>query len=83
MGPVFNIEDIMNNIHAQAREMIINISDNGKNLNTENVFPKMSKTPGKIKYLGKNIGHDNEEIFRNWLGLKTSEINQLKKDGII
>ena len=83
MGPVFNIEDIMNNIHAQAREMIINISDNGKNLNTENVFPKMSKTPGKIKHLGKNIGHDNEEIFRNWLGLKTYEITQLKKDGII
>ena len=83
MGPVFNIEDIMNNIHAQAREMIINISDNGKNLNTENVFPKMSETPGKIKHLGKNIGHDNEEIFRNWLGIKTSEITQLKKDGII
>ena len=53
------------------------------NLNTENVFPKMSKTPGKIKHLGKNIGHDNEEIFRNWLGLKTYEITQLKKDGII
>jgi formyl-CoA transferase len=83
MGPVFNIEDIMNDVHAKAREMVINIFDNGKNLHTENVFPKLSKTPGKIKHLGKDMGADNEEVFKNRLGLKTDQINQLKKEGII
>jgi hypothetical protein len=29
------------------------------------------------------MGADNEEVFKNRLGLKTDQINQLKKEGII
>lgn len=83
MGPIYNIEDIMNNVHAQAREMITNIKDNGRSLKTENVFPKLSRTPGKIKHLGKEMGSDNDEIFRERLGLNKDEIEKLQKDGII
>lgn len=83
MGPVYNIEDIINDTHAKAREMIVNIIDNGRNLKTENVFPKLSKTPGKIKHLGKDIGSDNEEIYTKRLGLSEIEIDELKEKGII
>ena len=83
MGPIYNIEDIMNNVHAQAREMITNIIDNGRSLKTENVFPKLSRTPGKIKHLGKEMGSDNDEIFRKRLGLNEDEIERLQQDGII
>ncbi len=83
MGPIYNIEDIINNVHAQAREMITNIIDNGRSLKTENVFPKLSRTPGKIKHLGKEMGSDNDEIFRKRLGLNEDEIERLQQDGII
>jgi formyl-CoA transferase len=83
MGPIYNIEDIKNNVHAQAREMITNIIDNGRSLKTENVFPKLSRTPGKIKHLGKEMGSDNDEIFRKRLGLNEDEIERLQQDGII
>ena len=45
MGPVYNIQDIMENIHAQFREMVTTVVDNGKKIKTENIFPKFSRTP--------------------------------------
>jgi formyl-CoA transferase len=83
VGPVFNIVDIMENAHAKAREMIVEVDDNGLKLPTESVFPKMSRTPGKIKHLGKEMGADNIEIFTDRLGMSEEEINNLKKEGII
>lgn len=83
VGPVFNIVDIMENAHAKAREMIVEVDDNGLKLPTESVFPKMSRTPGKIKHLGKEMGADNIEIFTDRLGMNEEEIINLKKEGII
>ncbi len=83
MGPVYNIQDIMENVHAQFREMVTTVVDNGKKIKTENIFPKLSRTPGKIKFLGKEMGADNEEIFRQRLGMKVDEIKKLKDEGII
>ena len=83
MGPVYNIQDIMENIHAQYREMVTTVVDNGKKIKTENIFPKFSCTPGNIKFLGKEIGADNDEIFRQRLGMKIDEIKKLKEEGII
>ena len=83
VGPVFNIVDIMENAHAKAREMIVEVDDNGLKLPTESVFPKMSRTPGKIKHLGKEMGADNIKIFTDRLGMSEEEINNLKKEGII
>ena len=83
MGPVYNIQDIMENTHAQFREMVTTIIDNGKKIKTENIFPKLSRTPGSIKFLGKEIGADNDEIFKQRLGMKIDEIKRLKEEGII
>ena len=83
MGPVYNIQDIMENIHAQFREMVTTVVDNGKKIKTENIFPKFSSTPGNIKFLGKEIGADNDEIFMQRLGMKIDEIKKLKEEGII
>jgi formyl-CoA transferase len=83
MGPVYNIQDIMENIHAQFREMVTTVVDNGKKIKTENIFPKLSRTPGNIKFLGKEIGADNDEIFKQRLGMNIDEIKKLKEEGII
>ena len=47
------------------------------------IFPKFSRTPGNIKFLGKEIGADNDEIFKQRLGMKIDEIKKLKEEGII
>lgn len=83
-GPVNTIADIARDPHAQAREMIIEIVDeNGTALPMEGVFPRMTETPGSVRHAGKAMGADNDEIYKDRLGLSQEAINALAKDGII
>ncbi|MBI37657.1 MAG: CoA transferase [Alphaproteobacteria bacterium] len=84
VGPVFDVNDIMNNLHAIFREMVVEIPDKeGLKLKMEGVFPKMVDTPGKIQHAGKSIGDDNDEIFKKRLNIPDSELLELKNKKII
>jgi crotonobetainyl-CoA:carnitine CoA-transferase CaiB-like acyl-CoA transferase len=83
VAPIFNVADLTDDPHAQAREMIIDSPDGkGKPLKMEGIFPKLSGTPGEVRHAGREMGADNDEIF-NGLGLSVDEMDALRRDGII
>ena len=47
------------------------------------MIPKLSKTPGRIKSLGKGLGASNADIYGKLLGLSEAELADLKVRGII
>ena len=47
------------------------------------VVPKFSQTPGKIGRGAPGIGHDNQRIYGDLLGLTATELEALKRDKII
>lgn len=49
----------------------------------EGIAPKLSETPGRIKWAGKPVGFDNEYVLKRFLGLKTKKIKYLKEKNII
>ena len=65
------------------RVVATTIIDNGQLIKPENIFPKLSRPPGIIKFIGRKIGADNDEIFKQRLGMKIDEIKKLKEEGII
>ena len=81
---VYNIEDIFNDIHFRAREMLVRVPDDelGEAV-VQNVVPKFSRTPGSVDYLGPRKGSHNDEIYRNMLGYPEERIRQLRDAGII
>jgi crotonobetainyl-CoA:carnitine CoA-transferase CaiB-like acyl-CoA transferase len=84
VGPVFDIRDILQDPHAQEREMVIHAPDEERgSLLMEGVFPRMSLTPGTVRYAGKRIGADNKEVFEERLGLSKEEVEKLSKEKII
>lgn len=44
--------------------------------------PRMSKTPGRVRWLGPRLGAHNSEVLEA-LGLKAEDIEQLKSKGVI
>lgn len=46
-------------------------------------IPKMSETPGRIKWAAKPVGWDNVRVLSEVLGYDHSEITQLEKEGIV
>jgi crotonobetainyl-CoA:carnitine CoA-transferase CaiB-like acyl-CoA transferase len=47
------------------------------------VFPKLSRHPGEIRFLGAKLGEHNEEIYIGELGMTRGELAALKEKGVI
>ncbi|MBW2063020.1 MAG: CoA transferase [Deltaproteobacteria bacterium] len=79
-----NIEDLAHDPHLRARDAVLEVEDpeQGKVL-VPGVFPKLTKHPGRIKFLGAKLGEHNQEIYSEFLGLSADEITELEKKGVI
>jgi crotonobetainyl-CoA:carnitine CoA-transferase CaiB-like acyl-CoA transferase len=42
-----------------------------------------SGTPGRIKWIGRPVGKDNEDVYRGLAGLNRQQLASLKKGGVI
>ena len=83
-GKIYNVEDMFNDAHFKARQMIETVKINEKdNLKVPGIIPKFSKTPGKIKWAGLSLGASNKEIYQNMLGFSDEEMDKMKSEGVI
>jgi crotonobetainyl-CoA:carnitine CoA-transferase CaiB-like acyl-CoA transferase len=48
-----------------------------------NLVPRLSETPGSVKWLGPALGEHNDEILGGLLGLSAAERERLQNDGVI
>jgi len=84
-GPVNSVADMFNDPHMWARESLVNVFDPelGEDITVQNVMPRLSKTPGKIKWNGGAIGADNDQVFLNELNLSPARYQELQEKGAI
>jgi crotonobetainyl-CoA:carnitine CoA-transferase CaiB-like acyl-CoA transferase len=83
-GPVHSIEEIFKDPQYEARGSILEFVD--KRVGTlaiPNVVPKLTETPGRVRWLGPPLGAHTDEILRNLVRLDTDEIRELRESGII
>lgn len=79
-GPVYSIDEIFRDPQYAARENILTVQDaRVGELAIPNVVPRLTDTPGRVKWLGPSMGEHNDEIYRDWMGLDQAEIDRLKK----
>ena len=83
-GPLNTIADIFEDPHFKARENLLHFDHPELgDIVVPNVFPKLSKTPGKITSLGPTLGQDTDAILQGLLGLDPGEIKNLRDKGVI
>lgn len=82
VGPIYSVEDMLNDPHYQARGMFETVEINGEPLRIPAILPKLRGTPGETKWPGQPIGSHNTEILGDLLGLGDDDLAQLKADGI-
>lgn len=84
VGPIYSMDDIARDPHYRARGMIQSVSDEKLGeVHMQGIVPKMSATPGLIKWGGPDLGEHNEEIFKDVLRLNEEEIERLKSRNVI
>jgi formyl-CoA transferase len=49
----------------------------------QNVMPKLSDTPGAVRWVGPELGQHNDEVYGDLLSLTAEERAALNADGVI
>lgn len=82
VGPIYNVADMMEDPHYQARGMFESVTVDGEPLKIPAIVPKLSETPGRTDWPGAPIGAHNAEILGGLLELDEAELATLKAEGV-
>lgn len=83
-SPIYSIPEIMEDPQFRSRGLVADApADDIGSIKMQNVFPKMSETPGSIAWSGRALGADNERWFVEQLGLDAAELERLRAIGAI
>ncbi|MBL8642524.1 MAG: CoA transferase [Rhodospirillaceae bacterium] len=83
-GLIYRAPEMLKDAHFKAREAIIEVSDKTLGaLKMQNTFPKLSGTPGKVRWTGPDLGEHNEEVYGGVLGLDSKTMKDYQERGII
>ena len=81
-GAVRTVADIEQDPHWRARQLTLDVPDNGQPVRMHAVVPRLSETPGQIQWAGGALGQDNQRVYRE-LGVSCDEQKQLASAGVI
>lgn len=83
-GSIYTAPEMLADPHFAAREAIVEVEapDLGL-LKMQGVFPKLSATPGRVRWTGPTLGQHNDEILGGVLGLSTDERARLHAAGVV
>lgn len=83
-GRIYRAPEMLNDPHFLAREAIVTVAHKTfKNLQMQNVVPRLSETPGRIRWAGPELGEHNEEVLQGLLGMDDAELLDLRERGIV
>ena len=83
VGPVLDISEIIEHPYVLDRKILIeHYNNNYGNILMHQAFPRLSKTPGKVKSSAPSIGENTNDILKE-IGLTKSQIEKLRDNKII
>ncbi len=83
VGKIYDIADIVNDPHYQARGMIQQFElPDGYSVKLPGIVPKLSRTPGEIRWIGPKLGAHTAEVLYS-LGYDEAAQETLKANGIV
>jgi len=83
-APILDIKQVFDNPHFRERENMVSVAD--EDLGTvrmQNVVPKLSRTPGAVRYAGPRLGEHSCEVYREWLDMTDDELAHLRAAGVV
>lgn len=81
---VYTVADIFRDAHFKARDMIKQIAEQDiGNVKLANVVPKLSASPGAIRWSGRRLGQDTRDVLRTLADYSDNAIDALAESGAI
>jgi formyl-CoA transferase len=83
-GRVFRVQDMLEDPQYQAREAIVEADHPvfGR-IKMQNVFPRLSQTPGAVRWPGPALGEHTDAVLADKAGLTAARIADLRAKGVV
>lgn len=83
-GLIYRAPDMLQDPQFAARQAIVTVKHpEYGDLKMQNVAPKLSATPGRIRWVAPALGQHNEEVYLGQLKLSPQRFEQLKLQKVI
>lgn len=83
-APVYDVAGLLSDPQVQARRVFQSIHDcEVGTMKVQAPGPRLSATPGEVSHLGRSLGADNEDIYRDLLGMGEDAYEALRRRGVI
>lgn len=83
IGPIYSVEQIFQDPQVQDREVVTAVPDDDfGEVRMQNVVPRLTRNPGRIRWAAKDLGADTDAILQE-LGLSAEEIAECREKGVV
>jgi crotonobetainyl-CoA:carnitine CoA-transferase CaiB-like acyl-CoA transferase len=83
LAPIYDIEQLMNDPQVEYRDTITTVvSEDLGPIKMQNLMVRLLGTPGEIRFPGRRLGQDNEELYRELLGIDADQLAKLQDEGV-
>lgn len=83
-GLVYQPADMFVDPHFAARNAIVTAKDERYGeLAMPGVVPRLSETPGEVRWTGRPLGADTDAVLTEVLGLTPAQVDELRAKGVI
>ena len=84
IAPIYDVEQVVNDPHVRATGIVTTVDDEDLGpLTMQNLAFRLVGSPGRIRFAGRGLGQDNDEIYAERLGLPPERIALLREQGVI
>lgn len=84
IAAVYTPKDIVEDPHIRQTEMLIEVDDEDFGpLLQHNVMWRMSRSPGSIRFTGRDLGADTDAVLTQELGIDANYITDLRERGVL
>jgi crotonobetainyl-CoA:carnitine CoA-transferase CaiB-like acyl-CoA transferase len=80
---VQTVADIEQDEHWRARGLLLDVPNGVRPVRMHTVVPRLSDTPGEIRWPGGALGQHNREVFAADAGIDGDELTRLQESGVI
>jgi crotonobetainyl-CoA:carnitine CoA-transferase CaiB-like acyl-CoA transferase len=83
-GKVFTAADMVEDPHYAARGNVVEVEDPQIGpFPMQNVVPRLTETPGEVRWTGPALGQHNDEVYGGLLGIGEQKREELREGGIV
>jgi crotonobetainyl-CoA:carnitine CoA-transferase CaiB-like acyl-CoA transferase len=82
--PVYDVAQLFADPQVRARDAVTTVDDEDLGrLRMQNVWFRLSRTPGRIRFPGRRLGQDTDAVLTERLGYTAEQVAALRKDGVV